>query len=108
MGRSRQDYNRRPSGGPMSRVSTPVLACLAIGAMCATLPAAQTPKVDVVIHAGRLIDGTITAVQDGIQTPAGARVIDLRTATVMPGFIDAHTHITGEGTGNALVRAATE
>ena len=108
----------------MSRVRTPVMACLAISAVCAALPAAQTPKVDVVIHAGRLIDGTstavrqnvsiliagekIAAVQDGLQTPAGARVIDLRTATVMPGFIDAHTHITGEGTGNALVRAATE
>jgi len=35
-------------------------------------------------------------------------VIDLRTSTVMPGLIDAHTHITGEGTGNAIVRAVTE
>jgi len=47
-------------------------------------------------------------VQDGFQAPAGTRVIDLRTSTVLPGFIDAHTHITGEGTGNAVVRAATE
>ena len=78
-----------------------------------------------VIHAGRLIDGTsttvrtnativitgdrITSVQDGFQPPpANARVIDLRTSTVMPGFIDSHTHITGEGTGNAIVRAATQ
>jgi imidazolonepropionase-like amidohydrolase len=50
----------------------------------------------------------IAGVQDGFQSPAGARVIDLRTATVMPGLIDAHTHITGEGTGNAIVRAATQ
>lgn len=81
------------------------------------------PAADVAVQAGRLIDGTSTtvreratvlikgdrvvAVQDGWQAPAGARVIDLRTATVMPGLIDAHTHITGEGHDNAIVRAAT-
>jgi imidazolonepropionase-like amidohydrolase len=84
----------------------------------------STPKVDVVIHAGRVLDGVgtsprekasvlisgdrIASVQDGWTTPAGAKVIDLRTSTVMPGFIDSHTHITGEGTGNAIVRAVTE
>jgi imidazolonepropionase-like amidohydrolase len=87
--------------------------------------AEQTPaKVDVVIHAGRVIDGVgtsprekasvliagdrIASIQDGWQTPAGAKIIDLRTSTVLPGLIDCHTHITGEGTGNAIVRAATE
>jgi imidazolonepropionase-like amidohydrolase len=84
----------------------------------------STPKVDVVIHAGRLLDGVgtsprekasvliagerVASVQDGWATPAGAKVIDLRTSTVMPGFIDSHTHITGEGTGNAIVGAVTE
>src|SRR5215831_7380597 len=83
----------------------------------------QTPKVDVVIQAGRLIDGVgttirerasilvagdrISSVQDGYQTVAGAKVIDLRTSTVLPGLIDCHTHITQEGTANAIVTAAT-
>jgi imidazolonepropionase-like amidohydrolase len=108
----------------MPRLTLSAVAFALFGAAFAAPPSAQTPKIDVVIHAGRLIDGTsttvrsnvsilvagerIAAVQDGLQTPPGARVIDLRTATVMPGLIDSHTHITGEGTGNAIVRAATE
>ena len=100
-----------------------------LAALIAVLPLVSgteqsTPKVDVVIHAGRVLDGVgtsprekasvliagdrIASVQDGWGTPAGANVIDLRTSTVMPGFIDSHTHITGEGTGNAIVRAVTE
>ncbi len=78
----------------------------------------------VAIQAGRLIDGVssqvrgpstivitgdrITSVENGFVAPAGARVIDLRTSTVLPGLIDSHTHITSGSIGNAIVRAATE
>ncbi len=68
-----------------------------------------------VIRAGMLIDGRsaqprpsqmivirgkrIEKVQDAarVEIPAGARVIDLSRATVLPGMIDAHTHIFLQG-----------
>ena len=39
-------------------------------------------------------DGRIAAVGSDIEVPPGARVIDLGNYTVLPGLIDAHTHLT--------------
>lgn len=75
---------------------------------------------DIVIHAGHLIDGVspkpldqmsilihddrITGVQKGFVTPAGAEVIDLSSATVLPGLIEGHDHIAGTGDRRPLAR----
>lgn len=39
-------------------------------------------------------NGKILRVEDGFTTPAGARVVDMRGKTVLPGLIDAHVHVT--------------
>ena len=42
-------------------------------------------------------DGTIVSAAAGTPNPAGARVIDVKGMTVMPGFIDSHRHPIGGG-----------
>src|SRR5258708_8273014 len=99
------------------------LTCLGLALAFALAPfsfgraaQAQAPRdTALVIHAGRLVDGTsnealldqgivvsggrITAVGPwaGVRRPAGARVLDLTGATVLPGLIDNHTHVLLQG-----------
>lgn len=80
-------------------------------AACALIAAVPATAADLVIHAGRLIDGTgaapqtkvsilvhddrIVAVKPGFVAAApGATLVDLSAKTVLPGLIDTHVHIT--------------
>src|SRR5262245_59357229 len=90
-------------------VTGALLATLALPLHAADPPA---PAPAVAIRAARLFDGSadalvanavvivegdsIRAVGSGIPVPAGAEVIDLGDATLMPGLIDSHVHLSGE------------
>ncbi len=92
---------------------TAIVAITAIGARSA---AAAEPERTIVLKAARLFDGNaetvaagavvvvkgskIEAVGKDLPVPAGAEVIDLGDATLLPGFIDAHVHLTGESSDN--------
>ncbi|HXE76046.1 MAG TPA: amidohydrolase family protein [Candidatus Xenobia bacterium] len=41
-------------------------------------------------------DGKVVAVGENLRLPSGAQIIDLSQATVLPGLIDSHTHLTGD------------
>ena len=89
-----------------------------IGTFAGAANAAQT-----IIHAGRLIDVTnesvlteqsividgdrVQRLETGYISAPGAEIIDLRSATVMPGWLDMHVHIGSEQGPNRQVEAFT-
>ncbi len=91
---------------------TGLVAGLAGSAGSAALAAGQTPA-PIVLKAARVFTSTsarplapgmvivegdhIIQVGQSLAVPAGAQVIDLGDATLLPGFIDSHVHLDQEG-----------
>jgi len=92
------------------------VVALALAATAAGAADAPVPSKPIVLKAAHLFDSVsgklvdhgvvvvvgkkIQAVGPDAQIPAGAQTIDLGDATLVPGFIDAHVHLSGVSSDN--------
>ena len=99
---------------------TSLLLCFLFAIIPAPILPAQQPTV---LRAGAMLDvvkgelvrpavlvvegGRIRSVGPG-QLPAGARTVDLGDLTLLPGLIDAHTHLTSDISGDWVTRSVRE
>jgi len=99
---------------PKNTVLMLLTILVSAGVCCAQAAPPQAPHW-VAIRAGRLFDGKsehlnsnrIVLIQDDkilavgppdqVKIPEGAEIVDLTKATVLPGLIDTHTHVFGNG-----------
>jgi imidazolonepropionase-like amidohydrolase len=98
----------------MPRVKKIQIFLAAAVLLCALSLSAQQSSHNAVIHAGHMLDvktgrmlsdqtivvanGKIVSIGDPSKAPADAQRIDLSNATILPGLIDAHTHLTFDPT----------
>lgn len=109
-----------------ARLATTIAAFALLAGSLPTLVQAQgAPRPVVLVRAGNLFDSEagrmvgprdilirgerIAEVGEGLAVPEGATVIDLRRCAVVPGLIDAHTHLlleqrSGEGLSDVAAR----
>ena len=109
----------------MTRSKKTSLAVLVALLLVAPGAHAQVESDTIVVKADRMLDvvtgrvvedvvvvvsgGKITDVRTGTDAvPQDARVIDLGDVTLMPGFIDMHTHLTGQISEDSFTEAVTQ
>ena len=104
---------RLKNRSPLRTVMTSMLLATAVEPALADLPVPTPAIVLKAAHlfdavSGKLVDrgivvvsGTkIQAVGTNVAIPANATIIDLGDATLLPGFIDAHVHLSAESSDN--------
>ena len=104
------------------RTLIPVVLVALAGMASAQQPSPAAPTRVVIaaarmldVEAGRIVPNARVVIEgDRIQSvnpaalPAGVRVVDLGDVTLLPGFIDAHTHLGGEIGPNMLLEPVQE
>src|SRR5436190_23855777 len=93
-----------------------IMSRILLALVCLGIAAKAADQTTIVLKAARMFDGksralvqnAVVIVQDSkivdvgsnLPVPDGARVVDLGDATLSPGFMDAHTHLTLDFSGN--------
>lgn len=107
-----------PTGGALALATglliSLVLAGGAVPAAAQEVPLAITADRVLDMETGHLMDGVYVVIRDGRidrvveGRPAGIEVIDLGDATLMPGWIDTHVHLTSELSAEAFTEPVRE
>jgi imidazolonepropionase-like amidohydrolase len=71
--------------------AAPAVTALLCGHLIDTAAGKVLGETTIVIEAGH-----VKTVASGLQAPAGATAIDLKSQTCLPGLIDSHVHLTGQ------------
>ena len=88
-------------------------------------PAAAQPGPTTFVQAGRVLvdpatgkvetqktlvvqNGKVVRIADGFVAEPGGKVVDLKSAFVLPGFIDSHVHLTGQQNPNSRLEEVTQ
>ena len=91
-----------------ARLTAALVVCLAASASATADPVRVAVRAAHLVDpsAGRRIDRVVVLIADDrieavgsdLAVPAGTELIDLGAATLLPGLIDVHTHVTSQGT----------
>ncbi len=100
-----------------------IYICMLIGILCGNISEAQTKNGDVFIHNGTVItitngtltntdiliqNGKITKIGKNLTHPSNIETIDASGKFVMPGIIDAHSHIAATSINEATSQVTAE